>query len=136
MSHAQKLNRVLRDLVALLEEEAGRNPAFAERLEKITAELPAKAVRKATPKPKPTASVPDVLAELQARGLEEFRFWLRGLDLATLKAVVKANGFDPGKRSARWRDADKFIDLIAEQAEARLKRGTAFLPPPKGSAAG
>lgn len=136
MPYTQKLNCVLRDLVALLEEEAGRNPVFAGRLEEITAALPEKGAAKRASKPKSATQVPDIMAEFQARGTEEFRFWLRGMDLATLKAVVRANGFDPGKRSARWRDPDKFIELIAEQAAARLSRGSAFLPPPKGAGSG
>ena len=43
------------------------------------------------------------MAEFQAHRPDEFRFWLRGPDLATLRSVVRANGFDPGKRSTRWK---------------------------------
>ena len=63
------------------------------------------------------------------KGEDEFRFWLRSLDLHLLKAIVKANGFDPGKNSQRWSEPDKFADLIAEQTAARLRRGSAFLTP-------
>jgi hypothetical protein len=78
-----------------------------------------------------------VLSELQTRGDEEFRFWLRSLDLPTLRAIVKSNGFDVARVSHRWTDPDKFTALIAEQTAARLKRGSGFLPPrgdggPKG----
>jgi hypothetical protein len=62
------------------------------------------------------------------KGEEEFRFWLRSLDLRTLKTIIKINGFDPAKASQRWRDLDKFVALIAEQTAARLRRGSAFLP--------
>lgn len=132
MPAPEKLNRVLRNLVELLEEEANCNPAFAARLERITAELPENARHGASRKPRSsqTASAPDVFAALEERGEEEFRFWLRGLDIPTLKSVIKANGFDPAKVSVRWSDSDKFVALVAEQTIARMKRGSAFLPPP------
>lgn len=131
MQSTQKLTRILRKLLELVEEEATRNPAFAARLETITADLPAKQGKKA---PKQKAVVqspapPDAIAALQEKGEEEFRFWLRSLDMATLKSIIKTNGFDPAKASSRWTEPDKFVALIAEQSVARLKRGSAFLPP-------
>src|SRR5690349_9631565 len=41
MQPTQKLTQALRSLLALVEQEAMRNPSFAERLEEITAPLPA-----------------------------------------------------------------------------------------------
>jgi hypothetical protein len=73
--------------------------------------------------------VPNVFQELESRGEEEFRFWLRELDTDVLKLIVKSNGFDPGKKSLRWKDKDKFVDLVMEQSLAHLKRGSSFLPP-------
>ena len=67
-------------------------------------------------------------AALQEKGEEEFTFWLHSLDLPILKAIVKANGFDPAKTSLRWRESDKFVHLIVDQTRARLRRGSAFLP--------
>jgi hypothetical protein len=58
---------------------------------------------------------------------EEFRFWLWSLNPRVLKAIVKANGFDPGEISQRWTEPDKFVELIADQTAARLRRGSAFL---------
>jgi len=122
------LSRALRNLVTLLEEEAGRNPAFAERLEEITAALPERFSRRpGRARVSEPANVPDVLAEFQARGEEEFRFWLRDFDLRTMKAIVKRNGFDPARATQRWKEPDKFVNLICEQVRARLKRGSAFI---------
>ena len=126
-----KLSRVLRDLVSLIEDEALRNPNFAERLEAITANLPVVAATKAIRSKTRTAkaSVPDIFSAHESRGEEEFGFWLRSLDVSTLKAIVKVYGFDPGKVTRRWGDPDKIASLIAEQAAARLRRGSGFLPP-------
>jgi hypothetical protein len=132
MQPGQKLTRALRALVELVEDEAARNPAFAQRLEAVVADLPAGASNKKTSKPKAPAGdieIPDVLKAFQDKGETEFRFWLRDFDLMVLKAIVKANGFDPGKSSQRWSEPDKFIALISEQTSARLKRGASFLPP-------
>jgi len=130
MQSTKKLTHVLKEMVALIEDEAQRNPIFAERLEAITSNLlvPVKKPGGRKSPPIPQAEVLDVFTVLQERGEEEFRFWLRTLDVPTLKAVIKQNGFDPGKVAARWTDHDKFVALIVEQSLARLKRGAAFLP--------
>ena len=132
MQPGQKLTRALSALVELVEEEAERNPAFAQRLEAIFAELPSGTSNKKPSKSKNAdraTEVPDVLTLFQEKGESEFRYWLRDFDLTTLKAIVKVNGFDPGKNSQRWSEPDKFISLISEQTAARLRRGSTFLPP-------
>jgi hypothetical protein len=117
-------------LVVLLEEEAGRNPEFAARLEAIVAPLPErKSKRTARMRREDPVDVPDVLAEFQAKGEQEFRFWLRDFDLGTLKAIVKRNGFDPARASQKWTDPDKFVSLICSQVKSHLERGSAFLVP-------
>ena len=131
MQPAQKLTRVLRSLVSLIEDEATKNPDFAQRLEAVMDGFFTSANSKRVPKSKPTETgtpPPDVIAEYQAKGESEFRFWLRELDVPTLKSIVKANGFDPGKNSQRWIEPDKFIALIVDQTASRLRRGSAFLP--------
>jgi hypothetical protein len=128
MQPTKKLTPILRDLLALVDEEATRNPEFAAKLETIMAELPARPLR--PPRlPKSAVSIPDVFAALQEKGEVEFGFWARTLDIPTLRAVIKKNGFDPAKASQRWTDPDKFVSLVIEQTVSRLKRGSAFLPP-------
>ena len=128
MSASRKLIQMLRALGRLIEEEADRNPAFGEKLEAITAGLPVRSTAQRKDKDQDAAAdVPDVLKEYEIRGSEEFRFWLRASPVPQLRAIIKANGFDPEKKSARWTEPDKLIGLIAEQTAARLKRGSAFL---------
>lgn len=130
MPREQKLSSLLKGLGKLLEDEAENNPEFAERLKRLlTPLLPsAESKKKNSSKPSRAVVVPDVLAALENQGEEEFRFWLRSFDLATLKAIVKSNGFDVTRSSQKWTDPDKFINLIVEQASARLRRGSSFLP--------
>ena len=128
MQPTKKLTPVLRDLLALLDEEANRNPDFAAKLNAIMAELPARPARSSRP-PKTVTTLPDVFAALQEKGEDEFRFWVRTFDIPTLKAIIRSNGFDPAKSSQRWTNPDKFVGLVVEQAVARMKRGSAFLPP-------
>jgi hypothetical protein len=73
-------------------------PHFAAKLEAILSPLPDIAPGKSKTK---TVSAPDVYAEFDAKGSDEFAFWLRTLDFATLKAIVKTNGFDPGKTTSK-----------------------------------
>jgi hypothetical protein len=128
MQRAKTLTRILRQLAELVAEEAETNPAFAEKLDAVLASIPAGAPKTGKSKA-PAIQVPDVFAEYQARGDDEFRFWLRGLEVPTLRAIVKANGFDPGKQSVRWTEPEKFASLIADQLKAQLRRGSAFMPP-------
>jgi hypothetical protein len=128
VSASRKLNETLRALGRLIEEEADRNPSFAEKLEAITAGLPVRSAAQRKDKAQhAVAEIPDVLKEYETRGSDEFRFWLRVNPVPQLRAIIKANGFDPEKKSARWTEPDKLIGLIAEQTAARLKRGSAFL---------
>jgi hypothetical protein len=131
MQSGTSLKARLRALLDVIEAEAERNPAFAEQLTAVLGGTILQPVMRRRPPSgqNRTSEVPDVFSALQEKGDEEFKFWLRTLDLSTLKSIVKQNGFDPAKASQRWKDADKFIVLVHEQTHARLRRGSAFLPP-------
>lgn len=128
MQPTKKLTPILRNLMTLIDDEARRNPEFATKLEAIMAELPARPARPPGA-PKTVVTIPDVFAILQEKGEVEFGFWVRTLDIPTLKAIIKKNGYDLAKSAQRWTDPDKFVALVVEQTLARLKRGSAFLPP-------
>lgn len=64
-----------------------------------------------------------VLRQSGEQGLQEA---LASLDLASLKAIVQAYRIDPARISARWTAPERIIDLIVEQALARLNHGRAF----------
>lgn len=129
MQRGKTLTRLLRRLAEVVAEEADQNPAFAARLDGILADVPGPLCgkRPEATKGAPTVEVPDVYAEYQQKGEEEFRFWLRGLRREVLKGIVKANGFDPGKVSRQWTEPEKFTELITEQLKARLNRGSGFM---------
>lgn len=130
MRRRQGLSKFLRDLADLLDQESANSPQLAARLDAIVASLRERTETPVVRKRRPAfdSSIPDVLSVLEQKGDQEFRFWLRSLHLATLKAIVKSNGFDVARVSQRWTDPDKFVALIAEQAGARLRRGSGFLP--------
>jgi hypothetical protein len=62
----------------------------------------------------------DILDLLDTAGAEGLRAYLRPLSLAQLREIVRARGYDPDKTTARWRSANKFVDLIVTHAEAEL----------------
>lgn len=64
----------------------------------------------------------DVIDILDAGGEDALRARLSPLGLAELRALVRANSFDPERESARWRSAARFIDLIVERAKAQLEQ--------------
>jgi hypothetical protein len=131
MQSRTSLKTKLKALLDVIGNEATRNPAFAAQLTAVFGDSlpePATRIRPSSGQGGPIP-IPDTFTALQEKGDEEFRFWLRTLDLPTLKAIVKQNGFDPAKASQRWKDTDKFVVLVHDQTQARLRRGSAFLPP-------
>ena len=51
---------------------------------------------------------------------------LEPLDLAQLRAVVRAYRLDPARVSSRWTARDRVAGLIVTQVKARLNHGRAF----------
>ncbi|MBM3554791.1 MAG: hypothetical protein FJX47_04475 [Alphaproteobacteria bacterium] len=127
MRKEKALTTLFTDLVALLADEAARNPAFATRLGQLMAELPERksAKRKA---PKAQAAPPlDLYGELEARGEQEFRHWLRQQSAEALRASVRSHDLDPSHRTHKWKEAEKLADFITDALLTRRARGSAFL---------
>ena len=129
MRSEKALVALLRGLVDLLADEAGRNPAFAERLDSLLSALPESRRPQAAKRParETGAAVPDVHAEWNARGETDFRLWLRAQPIPTIRAVIRAQDLDPARRTSKWKDAEKLADFVAESLRARLSRGSAFI---------
>jgi hypothetical protein len=68
----------------------------------------------------------DPFAVLREAGEPALQQALAALDLAALKAIVRAYRLDPARISARWTVPERIIELIVEQAHARLNHGRAF----------
>lgn len=64
----------------------------------------------------------DVVDLLDTGGEDALRARLDKLPLADLRALVRANGYDPARESARWRSVARFTDLIVEKAKAQLEQ--------------
>lgn len=127
MRKEKALTTLLADLVAVLADEADHNPAFAARLDQLLAELPErKSARRKAPKLQ-AASPLDLHVELQARGEQEFKHWLREHPVDVLRASIRAHDLDPSRRTSKWKDPEKLADFIADTLQARLARGSAFI---------
>jgi hypothetical protein len=68
----------------------------------------------------------DPFATLRQSGEQGLREALAALDIASLKAIVRVYRLDPARISARWTAPERIIELIVEQALARLNHGRAF----------
>ncbi len=64
-----------------------------------------------------------ILRQSNEQGLREA---LAALDLASLKAIVRAYRLDPARLSGRWTAPERITELIVEQTMARLNHGRAF----------
>jgi hypothetical protein len=130
MREEKVLIRLLRQLTGLIEQEAESNPNFAEKLEAILAPLPTRTPITRTQRNKAEISdLPDIFAERKTRGEQEFEFWLGDLGTPILRALIKHHGFDPSKRSQKWKEPEKLARLLSDQLSARLSRGKSFLKP-------
>jgi hypothetical protein len=125
MRKEQVVTRILRDIAHLIAEEAAVNQPFAAKLDAIIGELGQR--KKAAIRRVRDHDVPDIFEAAAEKNDEEIEMWLSGLDIATLKAIIRKHDFDTSKRTQRWREPTKFAKLITEQRRARLRRGSAFL---------
>jgi hypothetical protein len=65
-----------------------------------------------------------VLRETGAQGLRER---LEAESVETLRSIVRSYVLDPSRRSHRWTDKDRLIELIASRALGESERGKVFL---------
>lgn len=127
MRNEKALIGLLRGMVDLLADEAGRNPDFAARLDALLSVLP---TRTAPSKKKVKAeaeTLPDVHAELAARGEAEFQLWLSGQTVHVLRALIRTHDLDSTRRTVKWKEGEKLAAFIAEGMRARLARGSSFI---------
>ena len=131
------LRTILRDLAAVVSDEAERNPEFSERLQavlQLTA-VPAAgrshfAPRRAMSEPRRAANrrPPAVLnpIELALQGEAALRARLEPLTLDQLKDIVADYGMDQDKLVMKWRTSQRVIERIVETAVRRAHKGDAF----------
>lgn len=131
------LQKVLRDFVKVINDEAERNPNFAERLRVVFESAMGTRTAKRTsaargavsktgrPANRRPAAVLDPVA-LATQGEGSLRAALAPLTLEQLKDIVADYGMDPGKRVMKWRTTDRVIDRIVEISVSRAHKGDAF----------
>lgn len=119
----KELRLILRELADLVADEAEQNPKFAAKLENFlvsSRELkPRKAKKDETP-------IIDPFEAFTNKGSEQFQEWLQTLSIEDLRAVVRQHRLDPSRKSDRWKNKDKLIDLITKRVADRSQQGTAF----------
>jgi len=128
MRKEKALIGLLRGLVDLVAEQSARNPEFASRLDTLLCALPeTKAAPKRSAKSPSPEGLPDIHAEWNARGETDFRIWLRDQPIPVLRAVIRAEDLDATRRTAKWKEAEKLAEFIADSLRARQLRGSAFI---------
>ncbi len=128
MRNEKALITIIRKVADLLSEECTRNPDFAERLAVLLPITPDGTTKKKKPTPrKPQMELPDIYAEWRTRGDTNFRLWLRDLSIPLLHAIIHSKGFDPTRRTTKWKEAEKLADFIFESLHSRLSKGASFI---------
>lgn len=131
------LRKVLRDFVKVVNDEADRNPEFAERLRTVfksavvtRSSKKTSIVRGVGSKTKRPANrrPPAVLDPISfaKQGEEVLRGKLEPLTLDELKDIVADYGMDPEKLVMKWKKPNRVIDRIVEISLRRAHKGDAF----------
>ncbi len=128
MRKEKALIALLADFVRLVGEEAARNLEFAIRLDALLSPIPdVRTTAKQRVRAPNPENLPDIHAEFNSRGEQEFQLWLRDQPVTTLRALIRRHDLDAARRAAKWKDPDKLSAFITEQISARLSRGSGFL---------
>jgi hypothetical protein len=86
----------------------------------------AKGAGRSRPAASVAASSIDPFAVLREGGESGLRAALAGLDLASLRQLVRTHRLDPNRVSARWSAHERVVALIVDQVRARANHGKAF----------
>jgi hypothetical protein len=86
----------------------------------------AKGAGRVGPAASAAASGFDPFVVLREGGESGLRAALAGLDLASLRQLVRTHRLDPNRVSARWSAHERVVALIVEQVRARANHGKAF----------
>jgi hypothetical protein len=127
MRNKSALIRLFSAFLELVAEEAECNGEFAARLDDLLTPVPAKTRSKGTRSKIKLEDVPDIYAERELRGDDEFRLWLRDQSVPVLRGIIRAHDLDSTRRTARWKDAEKLGNYIADRLQGRLERGSSFM---------
>jgi hypothetical protein len=101
-----------------------REAAFALRIP--VSSLP-KLSRPRSPRVNRSRPTVDPFAVLKEHGEQGLRNRLNGESLEALRAIVRSFVLDPSRRSHKWVNRDKLIDLIVSRVASESERGKVFL---------
>ena len=122
----QTLSTKLKALFEAIMEETGRNPEFADKIERILAAGQSSSVRKSSAKAKEESNFNHVTI-LQESGVDKLRSELDKFSNEQLsKMSVKFKIFANLKESKKH-DRDATVDALVKHAEQRLNVGSVFL---------
>lgn len=128
MRNEKAVVALIRKLAKVISDEADRNPEFAAELAAL---FPYKegggAIQREPKEERVKPAIPDFHAKWATLGEEEFRYWARDLSVDLLRAIVKDEDLDPTRKTARWKDAEKLANFLADGMKARKERGSSFL---------
>lgn len=111
----------LRDLFAVIEDEAKNNQEFATKLAATLGDL-----TPVRPRGKRTPAMLDPVAVFQSDGDGGLRRRLQVLTLDQLRDIVSEHGMDKAQLVMKWTKPERVIEHIAVTAAARARKGDAF----------
>ena len=122
------IKKSLKAFIAVITEEADRNPEFAQNLAMALGLDKSKGKDKLPAKRRGRRRTPAVLdpVALHSEGEGLLRKKLGALNLEQLRDIVAECGMDPGKLVMKWKTKERVINHIVEMASTRAKKGEAF----------
>lgn len=123
MMSAEILRRIFNAVI----EEAENNPEFSAKIDQILSpqvhakkQMPAK--RPSNRRDMPVLNPVDCIND----GEDSLREKLQTLTDKQLKDIIAYHGMDQKKQAMKWKNRDRLIDLIIEEAQQIASRGNAF----------
>lgn len=114
------LDKALKQFLAIVIEEADRNPEFKTRLEDAFGDFAVRYSEGLQAKKQAEGFSP--LKEFEALGPSGFRTKLMGMRLSTLKVIVDEHNFDPAQTLISVRAKEPIVDKIVAAVEKRQRR--------------
>lgn len=115
------MHKKLRQLFAVISDEAKRNSEFAAKLAQILGDV---STERARTKRAPAALDPVVV--IQKDGDAGLREKLQGMTLDQLRDIVSEYGMDNAHLVMKWTKPERVIEHILATASARARKGDAF----------
>jgi hypothetical protein len=123
LKNRHNLKARLHKFTELIAQEAERNQEFAKGLADILGITGETSTQRKQNRSRNEVDPFDVLVE---KGIDGLKIWLGSLDIDMLRSIVRQHSLDSSRLSDKWKNKERFVELICERVHARSRHGDSF----------